>query len=480
MAGRALGVVTAAAPVVWLAAAAGCGASWDRAFCDGTDAECDVSADEWARLSSLGCPPNPPPDRSNRYSGNEGAVRLGYMFYFDPAFSGVARHVDAIGRRSPSARAPEGQPINVSCATCHDLRRGGVDVTSAPGHVSVGSGWTDVNALPTLNAAYRPVVFWNGRADSLWALNAIVAESPTTMNGNRLRTAHIIFDRYRSGYEAVFGPMEPAIATDPARFPPEGKPKLPGGPDGAWETMNPDDQNIVTRILVNWSKAIAAYEERLLSRDSPFDRFVGAGAQSAFISADAKRGARLFVGKASCVTCHRGPMFTDDDFHNVGVPQAGLGVPTTADCPSGASCDCQAGKGCAPWGAYEGMARLSGSLWRRTAFWSDDRSDVSRRAYYDRAGDSRLKGAWRTPSLRDVALTAPYMHDGFYATLREVVEHYNRGGGAGGDRVGDPAVALKPLGLDDDEVSALVAFLESLTGAPASYQGLESPAPQCR
>ena len=70
--------------------------------------------------------------------------------------------------------------------TCHDLERGGADVSSSPGHVSVGAGWTDVNALSVLNSAYRQVVFWNGRADSLWALNAVVAESSTTLNGNRL------------------------------------------------------------------------------------------------------------------------------------------------------------------------------------------------------------------------------------------------------------------------------------------------------
>ena len=79
--------------------------------------------------------------------------------------------MDAIKRASPPARAPKGQPLGISCATCHDLARAGVDTTSVPGHVSVGAGWTDVNALPVVNSAYRPVVFWNGRADSLWALN---------------------------------------------------------------------------------------------------------------------------------------------------------------------------------------------------------------------------------------------------------------------------------------------------------------------
>ena len=100
-------------------------------------------------------------------------------FFFDPAFSGDAtRRTRSSATRRPRAR--QGARIEISCATCHDLARAGVDTTSVPGHVSVGAGWTDVNALPVVNSAYRQVVFWNGRADSLWALNAVVAESSTT------------------------------------------------------------------------------------------------------------------------------------------------------------------------------------------------------------------------------------------------------------------------------------------------------------
>ena len=92
---------------------------------------------------------------------------------------------------------------------------------------------------------------------------------------------------------------------------------------------------MVTRILVNWAKAIAAYEYKLNSLDSDFDKFVAEGPGSGLISAAAKRGARLFVGKGGCVDCHLGPQFTDDQFHNIGVPQAGLTVPLTRRLPDG-------------------------------------------------------------------------------------------------------------------------------------------------
>ena len=86
--------------------------------------------------------------------------------------------------------------------------------------------------------------------------------------------------------------------------------------------------DVVTQVLVNFGKAIAAYENKLVSLEAPFDRFVHEGKDSTAISPAAKRGARLFVGKASCIDCHNGPMLTDKGFHNIGIPQVGDHVPT--------------------------------------------------------------------------------------------------------------------------------------------------------
>ena len=172
------------------------------------------------------------PDRRRRfveqYLGDSAAELLGQAFFFDKAFSGVPTEVDAINRPSPPARTPNCQPLAISCASCHDLARAGVDTTSVPGHVSVGAGWTDVNALAVVNSAYRPVVFWNGRADSLWALNVVVAESPTTLNGIDC-AAHQIADRYAGFYDDVFAkrflPLDIAAIN---KLPANGKPKPEG------------------------------------------------------------------------------------------------------------------------------------------------------------------------------------------------------------------------------------------------------------
>ena len=156
------------------------------------------------------------------------------------------------------------------------------------------------------------------------------------------------------------------------------------------------------------ARAIASYERTVLSTESPFDRW-RMGDQKA-VSDSAKRGFELFTGKANCAICHMGYNFTDNGFHNIGLKDAG-----------------------------------------------DE--DVGR---YAQRPLKSMRGAFKTPTLRDIALTAPYMRNGAYATLREVVEHYNRGG----DTRENLDINMVPLNLTDAEVTDLVAFMDSLTGAP--------------
>ena len=415
-------------------------------------------------------------------------------------------------------RAPKGEPINISCASCHDLGRGGVDVTSTPGNVSSGAGWTDVNALSTVNSAYETLFFWNGRVDSLWGLSATVAESPTTMNGNRLRTAWVINDFYRLDYQNIFGGLPlppgdptcsgPMLATtealagqcqlvdgacpppcrpgsnstlpDPGcwpEFPLQGKPGSVNGcqagsatePFGdAFDCMVPADQLAVTRVLVNWAKALEAFLDQLRDRDqigAPLDQWVAQGPRVSVVSEAARLGAQLFVTKGGCVDCHNTPLLSDGLFHDIGVAQVGPDVPTLADCFAGnAACDCVTGAKCLPWGEYDGLQKLPMSKFLRSSQWSDAPPDTSLADDEAKTPTPAMKGAWRTPSLRNVALTAPYMHDGRYATLAEVVDHYNRGGDV--DAVGTRSSELKPLLLTDDEQAELVAFLQTLTEPP--------------
>ena len=487
----------------------------------------------------------PPPDTSNKYALLPAAAALGKRLYFDPHFSGRQIDQDMLLRpMSTPGRAATGQPVLVSCNSCHDVTRGGADHTaSPPGNiVSFGGGAYDLNSQQAVNSAFNELVYWNGRNDSLWSQIVAVAESHVSVNGSRLRTAWRIADAYRAEYNAVF-PEYPlpaqldSIAAHKARLEPDGTCTLDGNGDcpldvchetygrctprfplegrpgfvkpgqqpvcdpstaddvlqpygDAWDCMQLEDQLNVTRIYVNFSKAIAAYEYTLISADSPFDRWAAGGFVPGALGASAERGARLFVGKAACADCHAGPLFQDDKFHQIGVPQVGAYVPKTSECTAGSWCDCVSDDrfepmNCLPIGARDGIRKLQASRFRRDSIWSDDeecrRNFVAhidpnyaamhpdecdgRIAWYAAPLTDELVGAWKTPGLRDVAVTGPYMHTGMYATLREVVEHYNRGGttDAGGEQIGTLDPKIKQLNLSEQEINDLVAFLETLT-----------------
>lgn len=514
--GRWFRVRTLAAVVPALLAAAGC-SQVDKAFCSGGN--CGWSDVETQKLEALsGLPDAPPADTTNVYLGRQPAIDLGRKFFWDARFSGVSTGTDSLKRPMPYGRAPKGQPLNISCATCHNLRRGGIDTTSFPSNVSLGASWDTVNAPTVFNDAYRPLVTWAGRVDSLWA------QPPGSIEGSlgstRLRAAWTIATYYHDDYQAVFPdyplPMSGTIndisptlqssgaqagqctmtsscpsgcrsVTDSTgtmtgcfpRFPLDGKPGNKAGcqpgdatePFGdAWDCMDPADQQSILRVVVNFGKAIAAFETQLTTNHSPFDQFVddlraGNADQSEAISPSAKNGARLFVGKAGCSECHNGPLLTDEGFHNVGIPQEGAGVPTMDDCPKGGICDCVTPKNCIPSGAVDGNVKLRGNAYLRTSTWSDDPTDASRAKYFDDAYTNTIAmGSWRTPSLRDVALTAPYMHTGAFATLEDVVAHYNKGSGPMSNGV--PDARITPLFLTDQEQADLVEFLKSLTGEP--------------
>jgi cytochrome c peroxidase len=163
----------------------------------------------------------------------------------------------------------------------------------------------------------------------------------------------------------------------------------------------------VTRATI--AKAIASFERTVLSTESPFDRWCRGDAPA--ISTAAQRGFTLFQGKAQCTLCHQGFNFSDGAFHNIGLAKRG---------------------------ESEDLGRFS---------------QVPIRS---------AKGAFKTPTLRDVALTAPYMHDGRYPTLLEVIDHYDRGG----DVTENVSPDMKTLGLSADEKRDLIEFLRSLTGEP--------------
>ena len=179
------------------------------------------------------------------------------------------------------------------------------------------------------------------------------------------------------------------------------------------------DQRTVHEIFANFGKAIAAYERRLVSPNfepSAFDAFMN-GREDA-MTPGAIRGAKLFIGHAGCVECHSGPMFTDFGFHNIGAPQQGEYVPATDN------------------GRLDGIDALKSDPFNRAGTFSDavDSAHLDGLQPTTALTDEQrqaLAGQFKTPSLRNISKTAPYMHDGAYQNLWDVVNHYNFGGETG-------------------------------------------------
>jgi cytochrome c peroxidase len=212
--------------------------------------------------------------------------------------------------------------------------------------------------------------------------------------------------------------------------------------------MRVDDRQSVDAIFSNLGKAIAAYETKIISRDAPFDVFVEGLRDNdprklQAISESAKRGLKIFVGQGNCRLCHTGPNFSDGEFHSVGVGTLDGAEPTDS-------------------GRYAGIDELKASPFNAAGAFSDDRAGAMAKRLSFLTNKPDNWGQFKTPSLRNVALTAPYMHQGQFATLADVIEHYSTLADA--VQIGHHREKiLLPLNLSPQEKQDLEAFLLSLS-----------------
>lgn len=301
----------------------------------------------------------------------------------------------------------------VNCAHCHKPEAA---FTDGPLKVSEGiNKLTGTRNAPTVvNAAYFKTEFWDGRSPSLedQALHPFV--NPVEMG---LKDHQPILDIVRSdpeyvkAFKAVFGKEGDAIT------------------------------------MTEVTQAIAAFERTIVAGNSPFDRWRYAGEAGA-LTDQQKRGFDLFINKGRCVSCHlieqTQALFTDNEFHNIGVGINNI----QEEVPALAESFVAAGHNIAEVDQKVLTDARSSELGRLVV--TDSMEDI---------------GSFKTPTLRNIALTAPYMHDGSVATLRDAVVHYNNGGVT---KAGDPvndflSGGIRPLNLTDPEIDDLVAFLEALT-----------------
>ena len=331
------------------------------------------------------------PDPSNRVSGNAQAIALGEKFFFEPRLSAKG---------------------NILCATCHVPYRAWQDGRAR----ALGLVEVDRNTPSLLNVRWNRWFGWDGAGDSLWAQSVRPILDPREMGGSAAHAAALVRGEpeYACRYRKAFGAPPPA-----------------------------EDEALLAAI----GKALAAFQETLVTGRSPFDEFRdvlerGESQRAADYPAAARRGLQIFIGKGACITCHLGPAFTNGEFHDVGIAHF-------------------IRRGEVDPGRHGGIRRLKASPFNMLTRYNDDASGASAIKTRHVALEHRNFGEFKVPSLRNVALTAPYMHNGSLATLADVVRHYSE---LNLERLhADGESILKPLRLSDQEVADLVAFLESLT-----------------
>ncbi|MBI5715642.1 MAG: cytochrome-c peroxidase [Chloroflexi bacterium] len=292
---------------------------------------------------------------------------------------------------------------STSCNSCHPANDGSWAVSSP---ISFGYPGTTHwrNSQTILNTAYYTKLNWDGSATSIEKQNSGAWEGTVAGNLDPVMAEERLaqIPEYRKRFKEVFGDEYP--------------------------------------VYENALRAVATFQRTIVSKNVPFDKFLG-GDQKA-ISDEAKRGYALFKGKANCLACHNGALVSDNSFHNTAVATA----PDFQTNP----------------------------LRQITVRWQHFARGVSETEYNTAQVDYGLyyvtkvekdRGKFRTPSLRETCYTAPYMHNGVFNTLNEVVAFYNKGGGSDPNK----SPLLKPLNLSDPEQTDLVAFLKSLCGEKIAF-----------
>ena len=246
-------------------------------------------------------------DKSNQLANNLTAAEFGRQLFFDERFSHNAK---------------------ISCATCHIP-----DLYFTDGLKTAAGAQAGVRNTPTVvGAAYSPWQFWDGRKDSLWSQALAPLENELEHAATRMQFAHIIYEdeQYRLVYETLFPPLPNLTNKD--RFPIAAGPVQNKQWNQAWEEMSKLDRETVTKIFVNLAKALAAYQHQLAPAASRFDQYVDTlihhQEENSSLNKQEKAGLKLFIGKAQCVNCHNGPLFTNNEFHNTGILPAPRQLPS--------------------------------------------------------------------------------------------------------------------------------------------------------
>jgi cytochrome c peroxidase len=371
------------------------------------------------RSLSLSALPSLPPSLSNRFADDSRAIELGKKIFFDARFSSTGK---------------------ISCASCHQPDKHFTDQRKTAMGVHMGKRNT-----PTLVASgWLRWFYWDGRRDSLWSQALIPFEAIDEMAGSRTQLVWHISNNtdYLNKYESLFGKIPNELKLD--------KKVVSASPLGNrvlqdnWYRIPNDKKVIINTVFVNIGKAVAAYERTLVPQETKFDQYVSqllsTGNGDIDIKDDEIAGIKLFIdpNKTQCMQCHNGPLLTNGGFHNIGTGKF-----------SGENLD---------FGRVFGIQAVLMDEFNCLGNYSDaNKEDCHQLRFLDKTQHHiPLEGAFKTPSLRNLAMTWPYFHDGRHDSLTDVIRHYNE------PPVNNGMHELKALNLTEVEVSQLVSFLQML------------------
>lgn len=382
----------------------------------------EVAARGWtdpekALLASLrwSAAPEPPPPPSNPVADDPRAAALGRKLFFDVRLSGSGES---------------------SCASCHQPERSFTDGRPR----GRGEGEALRNTPTLLGVAHGTWFYWDGRRDSLWSQALVPFEAADEMGGSRVQVVSTVASDplLAEAYAEIFGPM-PRI--DFAKLPRRAGPFGDASTRDAWQRMDAGEQVEINRVYANLGRAIAAFERTLRVPPSRFDAYVDAllgGGPADQLTEAEQRGLQIFLDDDSrCLRCHNGPMLTNGGFHNIGTANR-----------SGGRLD---------YGRVFGVQAVLMDEFNCLGPYSGAPPDAcGPLRFLDRSDLGHLEGAFKVPTLRQVANTGPYFHDGRHATLEDVVRYYNE------PDLSFDGVEIAPLGLTEPEIADLVAFLKTL------------------
>ncbi len=342
---------------------------------------------------------------TNEYEGSAAAASFGHQLFFDSDLSRTGA---------------------TSCASCHQPDRAFTDGLAHPAtHVQ-----TAPRNTPTLiGAGSSPWQFWDGRSDSLWSQALEALESPLDHGLSRSDLVSVVSMKYRPEYEALFG-----------------------------ELPVPDDSAEVDRAFTNVGKAIGAYVAMLKPAPAKFDRYVASlsssetpGEPVELLTKTEIAGLKLFISedKGQCISCHNGPLFTNNEFKSINVPDFS--------------------------GADSGRLVCAKQVLRNTfnclCNYSASEKESCDELLYIKKDDPELYAAFKVPTLRNLSLTAPYMHSGIFLSLADVLKYYNHPMQRANDHLD-----IVPLGMFPHELQQLEAFLMTLdSGVDIAPEWLRPP-----